>query len=284
LTSCPWSAYSSPVSDPPAPDETQEYWLTVRAEAQVRRDALAAAGQDATDFDEAIAELDDELARAGIRGKLSSGTGTGFDDDDEPKKRRARSTRRRQDAAKLPRKPISARTTGKVYTAPDGKSFRPSMFLTLTCPGYGRVKDDGTPVNPAKYGYQEAARDALHFAALTDRFIQNLRRYLGRDVQYFAAIEPQKRLAPHLHLALRGVVSRADLRQVIAATYHQVWWPSTDEIRYDNDALPAWHEASGRYVDPATGELLPTWDAALDAIGPADQPLHVARFGPMFDA
>ena len=28
----------------------------------------------------------------------------------------------------------------------------------------------------------------------------------------------------------------------------------------------------------------PTWDEALDAIGPHDEPLHVARFGPKFDA
>ena len=37
-------------------------------------------------------------------------------------------------------------------------------------------------------------------------------------------------------------------------------------------------------MDPATGEVLPSWDQALDAIGPADEPLHVARFGPKFDA
>ena len=30
--------------------------------------------------------------------------------------------------------------------------------------------------------------------------------------------------------------------------------------------------------------MLPTWDQALDAIGPADAPLHVARFGAKFDA
>jgi hypothetical protein len=110
-------------------------------------------------------------------------------------------------------------------------SYRPSMFLTLTLPSYGKVTDDGTPADPASYHYQHAARDALHFAALFDRFIQNLRRYLGYDVQYFAAIEPQRRLAPHAHIALRGTVSRADLRQVIAATYHQVWWPPTDVVQ-----------------------------------------------------
>ena len=33
-----------------------------------------------------------------------------------------------------------------------------------------------------------------------------------------------------------------------------------------------------------TGELLPSWDEALDAIGPDDMPQHVARFGDRFDA
>jgi hypothetical protein len=117
-----------------------------------------------------------------------------------------------------------------------------------------------------------------------DRFIQNLRRVLGYDAQYFGTIEPQKRLAPHLHLAIRGAVPRAVVRQVITATYHQVWWPSTDVVRFEDDNLPVWDEDLGTYLDPATGEVLPTWNQALDAIGPADDPLHVARFGPTFDA
>ena len=53
--------------------------------------------------------------------------------------RRHRSTRRRQDAPDLPRRKVSPRTVGKTYTAPDGKTFRPSLFVTLTCPSYGRV-------------------------------------------------------------------------------------------------------------------------------------------------
>jgi hypothetical protein len=40
---------------------------------------------------------------------------------------------------------------------------------------------------PTSYGYRRAARDARNFAALSGRFIQNLRRYAGDDVQYFAA-------------------------------------------------------------------------------------------------
>jgi hypothetical protein len=83
---------------------------------------------------------------------------------------------------------------------------------------------------------------------------------------------------------MRGTLSRTELRQVLAATYHQVWWPPTGIVRHDDANPPVWHEATGRYLDPATGEFLPTWDDALDAIGPDDEPLHVARFGPKFDA
>ena len=129
-------------------------------------------------------------------------------------------------------------------------------------------RPDGTPADPDRYDYQRAARDALHFAALFDRFIQNLRRFLGYDVQYFAAVEPQRRLAPHVHIAIRGTVSRAELRQVIAATYHQVWWPSTDKVALRRrPACPSGTRHSGSYLDPDTGEVLPTWDEALDAIG-----------------
>ena len=57
------------------------------------------------------------------------------------------------------------------------------LFLTLTCPSYGRVGEDGAPADPGAYEYDRAARDALAFAALFDRFIQNLRRYLGYDLR-----------------------------------------------------------------------------------------------------
>jgi len=273
-----WHLTADPEPAAPVPDDEQEAWLVLRAEAQVRRDHALAANTDTGMLDELIAELDDHITASGIRGTVSP------HNDDRPRARRSRSTRRRQDAPDLPSRPIAKTTTGRTYTAPDGKTWQPSMFLTLTCDTYGKVGPDGIPANPANYDYTRAARDALHFAALFDRFIQNLRRYAGRDIQYFAAIEPQKRLAPHVHLAIRGTISRADLRQVIAATYHQVWWPPSNEVIYGDDELPEWHEATGRYLDPATGELLPSWDDALDNIGPHDRPLHVARFGPRFDA
>jgi replication initiator protein RepSA len=279
---CPegWHLEDEPDPGPPAPDETQEYWLILRAEAQVRRDRAQARGEDVTELDGLIGELDTEITRAGIRGTVSTSPGSGKDG----KARRVRSTRRRQDAPPLPKRKIAPRTVGRVFTAPSGQPYRPSMFLTLTCDSYGKVRDDGTPVDPDTYEYTRAARDALHFSALVDRFIKNLRRTLGYDVQYFGSVEPQRRLAPHLHVAIRGAVPRAVIRQMIAATYYQAWWPATDIVLYEGDELPVWDEHGCTYVDPYTGEVLSSWDQALDAIGPHDDPLHVARFGPKFHA
>ena len=76
-------------------------------------------------------------------------------------------------------------------------------------------------------------------------------------------------------------MARAEIRRVLAATYHQVWWPGTSTVKYDRDDLPVWDEHTGNYLDPATGEALPTWDQALDELG---EPYHVARFGVRFDA
>jgi hypothetical protein len=275
-----WHLEDEPDLTPGPPDEKQEFCLILRAEAQLRRDVAAASGEHTSDYDQLIDELDIEITRAGIRGTVT----TRRSGDGSQRGRRSRSTRRRQDAAPLPARKIAPRTTGRVYTAPDGKRYRPSMFLTLTCDSYGKVNGDGTPADPAGYDYTRAARDAIHFAALFDRFIQNLRRVLGYEAQYFGGVEPQRRLAPHLHLAVRGSVPRPLLRQVLDATYHQVWWPAADTVRFTGNQLPVWDKDSGNYLDPATGEVLQTWDDALDAIGPHDAPRHVARFGPKFDA
>src|SRR5271169_5903303 len=268
-----WHLEDEPAITPGPATEDQRCWIEKRAEAQQLRDRAANAGQDTTDLDELLTELDEEITKAGIRGKVAPVRPA----------RRHRSTRRRQDAPDLPRRKVSPRTVGKTYTAPDGKTFRPSLFVTLTCPSYGRVGEDGARADPGSYEYDHAARDALVFAALFDRFIQNLRRYVGYDLQYFATIEPQRRLAPHVHIAMRGTVARTELRRVLAATYHQVWWPDTSTVKYhDGDELPEWDQATSRYLDPATGEVLPDWDQALDELG--DQPHHVARFGDRFDA
>ena len=206
----------------------------------------------------------------------------GADTEADESGRRVRSTRRRQDVPDLPRLPMQNRTTGTTFRAPNGRTYRPSMFLTLTLPSYGRVHPDGTPRDPDSYDYPRAALDALHFPKLVDRFWQNLRRCAGYEVQYFAAIEAQRRLAPHLHAAMRGTIPRRIVRQVRAATYHQVWWPAHDTPVH-TIVPPRWRPEVGGYVDAESGAVLPTWAEALDALDPDAEPAHVLRFGDQDD-
>jgi hypothetical protein len=218
---------------------------------------------------------DEELAESGLRGRIEP----------ESKPRRVRSTRRRQDVPDLPRRPAVNTTLGRAYTDPKtGRTFRPSLFVTLTLDSYGPVRrDDNTPINPATYDYRRAARDALHFGKLLDRWTQNLRRVAGYDAQYFAAVEPQKRAAPHAHFAIRGTMPRAVVKELTAATYVNVWWPPAEVPIYSDTHCPEWQ--NGTYVDPDTRVPLPTWQEALDPLDddPDAQPYHVARFGPQVD-
>jgi hypothetical protein len=271
-----WHLEAEPVFESDPATVEQHELATLRADLERARTDAEDAGEDTGPIDEVVARVDETLAETGVRGSVTAGEPT----------RRVRSTRRRQDVAELPRRRVEPTTTGRAYRAPDGKTFRPSLFVTLTLDSYGRVRSDGTPVDPDQYDYHRAARDSVHFGRLVDRFVQNLRRFVGWDVQYFAAVEPQRRLAPHLHLALRGTVSRADLRRVVAATYHQVWWPRCDEPVYTDDGfLPEWDPDRECYVDPQTREPLPTWDETLDAEEERDAgPVHVARFGVQVDA
>jgi hypothetical protein len=190
---------------------------------------------------------------------------------------------------------MEARTVGRTFRAPSGVEYRPSMFVTLTLPSYGRVAPGtGVPVDPATYDYRRAALDAIHFPKLFDRWVQDLRRCAGYRVQYFSAIEPQRRLAPHLHAAIRGAIPRATIKAVTRATYVQVWWPAHDEPVYpDPERQPWWDRAAddgrGCYRWPDTGLPLPKRDDALERLDdeleadPATRPAHVVRFGAQVD-
>jgi hypothetical protein len=261
-----WHAESEPIVQ--ARDATDEERDLVTKRSDLVAEYRQAKAEDATiaqEIREKIYAIDARLRALGGRGRLP-------DPDSIAKQSRHRSTKRRQDAPNLPRNKVSTATLGRQYA---GK-FRPSMFVTLTCDTYGRVRDDGTPVDPATYDYRRAARDAVHFAALVDRWWQNLRRVIGWNAQYFATVEPQRRAAPHLHAAIRGAIPHRVLRQVTEATYHQVWWPNHDERVYSRDLPPRWEPLRRTFVDPDTGIPLATWDDAIEGVA---EPAHVVRFG-----
>ena len=214
------------------------------------------------------------------------------DDESEPSEgdRRIRSTKRIEGFPDLPKVPVEHVSVGRTFTDErTGATFRPSMFITLTLPSYGRiVPGAGVPADPTRYDYRRAALDALFFSRLVDRWWQNLRRCAGYKVQYFAAVEPQRRLAPHLHIALRGAIPRRVIRDVTAGTYCALWWPSIDHIVYDaerGDELPKWDPVMGGYFDPSTGAMLTRWEEAVDEIDADEfaEPFHVLSFGSQVD-
>jgi hypothetical protein len=263
-----WHLEEEPDPDPVQATALQKELMASRADLHAAYQLAKEAGEEdeCAEIADIVNELDEELRRLGVRGRLEPL--------DPPEKQAVtRSTRRRQDAPDLPRRPVEKRTVGQVFA---GK-YRPSTFLTLTLGSYGRVDADGAAINPDSYDYRSAARDAIHFPALVDRFWQNTRRCVGWEVQYFGAVEPQKRGAPHFHAAIRGSISRAELRAITAATYRQIFWPSHDTQRYTGKHMPFFDGRAKGFVDPDTRTLLPTFDEATP--GKGEPAAHVVRFG-----
>lgn len=295
-----WHLDEEPQITPARPGEDVLALVRTRAHLEFERDIAErnARWDHVADCDDGIAEIDGHLGAASLRGHLTP-------KDRTTGGRRSRSTRRRQDAAELPRLPVQPGTLGRTYAGRAGRTYRPSMLVSLTLGSYGPVhtaaryrrggfkpcpcggmhgQQDallGVPLDPDSYDYRRAALDAIHFAKVLDRWWQNLRRAAGWNVQYAGCVELQKRLAPHAHFAIRGTLPRKLLKQVAAATYHQVWWPPFHEPLYTVDNPPTWDPVRESYVDPGTGEPLPTWAAALDTLDgdPDSPPAYVARLG-----
>ena len=66
-----WHLDHEPDLEPDPATGDQEWWIEHRAEVQARRDRAAASGEDTEDLDQLLAELDEEINRAGMRGKVS---------------------------------------------------------------------------------------------------------------------------------------------------------------------------------------------------------------------
>ncbi|MEV6526327.1 replication initiator [Longispora sp. NPDC051575] len=298
-----WHLPEEPATEPRPASEEERWLISYRAELEWERAALMVTPMDPderaaklADLDQGVDQVAAQIAQCGLRGTLPTATA-------KKTTARKRSTKRRQDVGDLPRVKVDRRTVGKVYASRDGKTHRPSMLLTVTLDSYGPVHsprranrpvcecgsthhpDDpkvGTPVDPSTYDYRRAALDAIHFARLTDRLWQNLRRAAGFNIQYGGCVELQRRLAPHGHFAIRGTIPRALVKRVAEGTYHQVWWPAHDNLVHSQDAPPRWCPDAQAWTDPNTGAVLDmvAWDDALDALDQDDaEPAHVVRCG-----
>ncbi len=128
-----WHLTDEPVTDRAAPTQDHTALMATRADLFAVYAECKTIGDEITgeQIADSIAELDAELRAAGVRGRLAPL--------DLPLKPVKRSTRRRQDAPDLPRRPVDKRTIGRVYAG----RYRPSTFLTLTLDSYGRVDTRG---------------------------------------------------------------------------------------------------------------------------------------------
>ena len=222
--------------------------LTLRADlvAAYRQ----AEGADVDELRDEIRSVDEELRQLGMRGRLPSPGRAG--------QGRRRSGRR--SGGRTHRTcPAGGWRSGRVGREFAGR-FRPSMFVTLTCDSYGRVRDDGTPVDPATLRLPAggSGRGAL-------------RRAGGSVVAEPAPLSSAGTCSTsppssHRSGSRRTCTPRSAARSrtsccgpVTAATYHQVWWPAHDELVYVGDARCRCGTAS-RFVDPTPGEPLTPWD------------------------
>ncbi|TDC06659.1 hypothetical protein E1267_15780 [Nonomuraea longispora] len=136
---------------PDEPNKEHRWLVEFRADMQAQRDAAEQAGHDTTGLNTIISGLDEEINAAGMRGNVNGRTTT----------KRTRSTRRRQGAPDLSQRKMANTTLGRTFHAPDGKTYRPSLFVTLALPSYGRVRD-GVPVDPATLMFPTAFGNPSH--------------------------------------------------------------------------------------------------------------------------
>ena len=92
-----WHLDHEPIVQADDPDDEQRMWVELRSDAQRGRDQADASGEDTTEDDAAIGDLDEQITRSGMRGNVLPARPV----------RRHRSTRRRQDTPDLPRRKIT---------------------------------------------------------------------------------------------------------------------------------------------------------------------------------
>ncbi|HEX2291129.1 MAG TPA: replication initiator, partial [Pseudonocardiaceae bacterium] len=117
-----WHLDTEPITQRARPSEQHQELMAARADLVAAYAQCQAIGDEVSceQIADSVAELDTELRALGVRGR--------FTPLESSPKAVKRSTRRRQDAPDLPRRPIDKRTVGRVFAG----RYRPSTFLTLT--------------------------------------------------------------------------------------------------------------------------------------------------------
>lgn len=140
------AAHETVHRDWPGRHASAQAWLAYHQRAAALYRAVADVDQahhhEALYMAQFATEAAQSFARESVSGRVqeSRGPPAPLPSPDAPGRRPAtRSTRRRQDAPNLPRRAVAKTMVGREFAG----RYRPSMFVTLTCDSYGRVRDAG---------------------------------------------------------------------------------------------------------------------------------------------
>ena len=177
-------------------------------------------------------------------------------------------------------------TLGQTFTAPDGKIYRPSLFVTLTLPSYGRVRRR----RPRSTRPPTTTRGRLGTRCTSPSWSTgSCRTCAGSSATTCSTSPPSnpRSGSPRTCTSPSAAPSPApSCGRSSPPPTTRCGGPRPTRSASTATTCPVWARTAGRrYLDPATGELLPTWDEALDALDADEdaEPLHVVRFGDQFD-
>ena len=189
---------------------------------------------------ETVAVVDDQLRRMGVPGRLAPLDGE--------RRVRKRSTRRRQDAPE-PAPPSRSSTApwagiyGGPATGPPPSSPLTLRHLRAGRRRRGRHRPGQLRLPPGRPGRDPLPEDRGPVLAEPAA----LRGLGGAVLRRHRTATPRR---PPLPRRRAGTIPRAELRAIAAATYHQVWWPAHDQIRYSGDRLPRWDDRTQGFRRP----------------------------------
>ena len=270
-----WHLDREPVIEPDDPTDEQKWWIETRADAQAARDADEASGEDITGWDDELAELDEQINEAGMRGNVLPArhrTAAPLDQAaagcPTPSQAGRRPPNGRQDLHHAGRQDVPAFAVHHahlpVIRARQGRRYAGrSRYLRLH---RGRRATRCTSPRSSTGSCRTCAGSSATTCSTSPRSSHSdgSRR---TSTSPCAAPSPGPNSAKSSPRPITRCGGRPPTRFASTAA-----------------TCPSGTRAPRAYLDPATGEVLPTWDEALDAIGDQDEPLHVARFGDRFDA
>ena len=270
-----WHLEAEPVIDPDPATEDQKWWVEKRAEAQAMRDQADADDQDIADLDALNNELDQEITAAGMRGNVLPAR----------PQRRHRTTRRRQDAAAAAPPQDRGEDDRQDLHRP-GRQDVPAVDVPH--PHLPQLRPRPRGRHPGRPGQPTTTSRRPAMPCTSRRCSTGSSRTCAGSSATTSNTSPPSNPNGGWHPIFTWPCAAPSPAPSCAAFWRRPITrcggrtpPSSASTA---TTCPCGMSTTGTYLDPATGEVLPTWDDALDAIGDQDEPLHVARFGERFDA